>query len=473
MTRKARTKPPRAPKKPRPKPSPGISFVDENQPTIALVGRPNVGKSSLFNALLKEQISITDARAGTTRDRVLHPVVLDDKPCELLDTGGIGIVDKEDLSDLVETQIDAALATASIFALIVDAKEGLTPMDTRVARRLRALGRPVVLVVNKTEGLDKDQAIGEFARLGYDQVVATSAVHRLGIGDLEEALATHLPDAPEEPPGWEDLPKLAVVGRRNVGKSSFVNALAKKTRAIVSDVAGTTRDAVDLFLKKDNQKFCLIDTAGLRRIKEPHGPVEFFAQVRTERALRRADVVLLMLEAKEGISTTDQKTANLIVETFKPCVIVVNKWDQAKDLTTSEYADYVEKRLPGLRFAPICFTTAIEAQRCWQTIDVALEVYKLSRTEVSTGKLNRMIDEAERKHEPPIKKTKKPKLMYGVQVAVGPPTFVVYCRHAEKIDDRYNRYMSRFLREHMDLEEIPVRVFFREAPRDDPRKRFN
>jgi GTP-binding protein len=262
------------------------------------------------------------------------------------------------------------------------------------------------------------------------------------------------------------VPKIAVVGRRNVGKSSFVNALARKERTIVSEVAGTTRDAVDLLLEKDGQRFCLIDTAGLRRMKEPHGPVEFFAQVRTERAIRRADVILLMIETKEGVSTTDQKTAALIEETAKPCVVVVNKWDQAEDVATGDYAEYVTKRLQGLRHAPVCFTTAADGRRCWQTLDVALDLYRISRTEVPTPRLNKTLEDAERRHEPPVRRSRKPRLLYGVQVSVGPPTFVVYCRHPDYIDDKYKRFLSRYLRQHLDLTEVPVRIFFRSAPRE-------
>jgi GTP-binding protein len=439
--------------------------VTSMYPTVALVGRPNVGKSSLFNALLKREISITDARAGTTRDRVLHPIVINEKPCDLMDTGGIGIVDSQDLTKDIEQQIEKAIYAATVLVLVVDAQEGLTSLDREVAARLRKLNRPLIVAANKTEGKEAKVTMSEFSELGIEPVVATSAVHRLGLDDLEEAIAAHVPTVDERQDEWENIPRIAVVGRRNVGKSSFCNILAREDRTIVSPIAGTTRDAIDMVLEKDNQRFCLVDTAGLRRMKSPEGPVEFFAQVRTERAIRRADVILMMLDANEGISTTDRKTADMIAEEFKPCLIVVNKWDLKKGVMTGEYVKYIEGRLPSLRFAPITFTSAVSGARCWQTMDVALDLYEQSSTQVPTPALNKAIERAEFEHEPPASKGYKPRLLYGVQVAVRPPTFVVHCRHAERIDKKYQRYLSGRLREILDLSEVPVRLLLRDAPR--------
>lgn len=439
-------------------------------PTVALVGRPNVGKSSLFNALLKREIAITDARAGTTRDRILYPLALDGKPCDLMDTGGIGVADKQDLSADIETQIQKAILAATVLVFVVDAKDGLTPLDRAVAARLRKLNRPLVVAANKSEGQAAKLALAEFSALGIEPVVATSALHRLGLDTLEEAVAVHLP-APLETAAagaagaWEGLPRLAVVGRRNVGKSCFCNALAREDRTIVSPTPGTTRDSVDILIEKDNCRFCLVDTAGLRRMKEPEGPVEFFAQVRTERAIRRCDVVLLMLAARDGVSTTDRKTADLILEEHRPCLIVVNKWDQNSGVRTGDYVEYLEKRLPTLRHAPVAFTSAVSGTRCWQTLDVALDLYRQASTQVPTPVLNKAIERAEREHEPPTCKRYKPRLLYGVQVTVRPPTFVIHCRHADVIDKKYRRYLSARLREILDLSEIPVRLFLREASR--------
>ena len=434
-------------------------------PAVALVGRPNVGKSSIFNALLGREVSITDKTAGTTRDRVLHPVQLAGKACDLVDTGGIGIVDRQDLSDLVEDQILAGVQTAHVLVLVVDCKEGLTPADRHIASRLRRTGRPIVVAANKSEGREASLTVGEFASLGFDPVVPTSALHRLGLDELSEAVSELLPEAAKTDEDWDDLPRLAMIGRRNVGKSSFVNSLARQERTIVSDVAGTTRDAVDLLLQKDNRRFWLIDTAGLRRMKEPEGPVEFFSQVRTERAIRRADVVLFMLDARDGLSTTDLKSADLVREQHKPCVVVVNKWDLAKQAVTGEYAAYLEGRLPSLRRAPICFTSAKKNTRCWQTLDVALDLYDQASMEVATPQLNAAIEKAEREHEPPIRKGRKPRLLYGVQVGVRPPTIVVHGRHTKVIDAKYKRYLSSRLAESLGFEEVPIRILLRESAR--------
>lgn len=453
----------KAPKIDRRKPG----LVDRMYPTVALVGRPNVGKSSLFNALLKREVSITDARAGTTRDRVLYPIKIREKSVDLMDTGGIGIVDKQDLSREVEEQIQKAIHAATILVLVVDAKDGLTPLDREIAARLRKLNRPMVLCANKTEGKDAQVLMNEFSELGIQPIVSTSAVHRIGLDDLEEAIAPHIGAVPEDGVDWEGLPRIAVVGRRNVGKSSFCNALAQEERTIVSPIAGTTRDAVDVTLEKDGQKFCLIDTAGLRRMKTPEGPVEFFSQVRTERAIRRCDVVILMLSALDGVSTTDRKTADIILEEYKPCLIVVNKWDlNEKGVSTGEYAKYIEAKLPTLRHAPVTFTSAMTGARCWQTVDVALDLYRMSSTKVPTPQLNKLIERAEFEHEPPAYKGYKPRLLYGVQVAIRPPTFVINCRHADKIDKKYQRYLSARMREMLDIAEVPVRMFLRDAPRD-------
>ena len=439
--------------------------IRNNYPTVALVGRPNVGKSSIFNALLKQELSITDARAGTTRDRVLHPIEFCGKPCDLMDTGGIGIVDKQQLSAGIEMQIQKAIHAATVLVQVVDAQEGLTPLDREISARLRRLNRPMLLAANKTEGTEAKLIVSEFSELGIEPVVAVSAVHRQGLDDLEEAIAAKIPQVQGEIKEWENFPRIAVVGRRNVGKSSFCNALAHEERTIVSAVPGTTRDSVDMLLEKDSQKFVLVDTAGLRRTVAPEGPVEFFSQVRTERALRRCDVVMLMLSSREGISTTDRKLCDQIAEECKPTLIVVNKWDESKGVQTGDYLKYIEERLPSLRHSPVAFTSAITGTRCWQAMDVALDLYRQSSTKISTPKLNKALERAEFEHEPPANKGFKPRLPYGVQVAIRPPTIVVNCRHADKIDKRYGRYLQNRLREILDLEEVPIRIFFRDAPR--------
>jgi GTP-binding protein len=239
--------------------------------------------------------------------------------------------------------------------------------------------------------------------------------------------------------------------------------LAREERSIVSPVPGTTRDSIDMLLEKDGRRFCLIDTAGLRRMKEPEGPAEFFSQVRTERSIRRADVVLLMISAAEGVSTTDRKTADLILEEYRPCLIVVNKWDQHKGVETGEYLKYLEERLPTLRHAPVAFTSALTGARCWQALDVALDLFRQAASRVPTPQLNKAIERAELEHEPPASRGRKPRLLYGVQVASGPPTFAIHCRHAKRIDKKYGRYLSLRLREILGISEIPIRLFLREA----------
>lgn len=441
-------------------------------PALALVGRPNVGKSSLFNALLRREIAITDSRPGTTRDCVLHPAEFNGKPCDLVDTGGIG---GEALSGggdgilppkLVEEQITAAISTADIAVLVTDALAGLTTADREIAARLRRLNKPVVFVVNKTESERARENVGEFAALGFGDPVLTAAVHRLGLDELSAAVAAMLPEpvARDTETDWEEVPRIAVVGRRNVGKSTFVNRLAGAARTIVSDVAGTTRDAVDVLVERGEQRFCLIDTAGLRRLKQAEGPVDFFAQVRTERAVRRADIVVLMLSAPDGVGQTDLKTTDFIVSQYKPCVILVNKWDLVSGRhTAEEYGDRLFFRLPNLRGSPLCFISSTHGTRCDRALRHVMKAYNLSRARISTPKLNKALEEAEQAHEPPVHKKWKPRLLYGVQVGISPPTFVVYCRHAKSINRRYLRYLRRRLATTLELEGQPLRLIMREA----------
>lgn len=443
-------------------------------PAVALVGRPNVGKSSLFNALLRREISITDARPGTTRDNVLHPLEVGGKPCDLVDTGGIG---GEGYSgggdgvlppDLIKTRINAALATADVLIFVVDAQDGLTTADRAIAAQLRRLNRPLLLVANKTESQKAQDNIVEFDELGLGAAVGTSAAHRLGLDDLENALAALLPApvAGDTETDWESIPRLAVIGRRNVGKSSFVNRISGKEQTIVSTVPGTTRDAVDVLVERRGRRFCLIDTAGLRRLRQSEGPVDFFAQVRSERAVRRADVVLLMISGVDGLTHVDLKTADFVVKHFKPCVLIVNKWDLVRGRTkAADYADYLFHRLPDLSGSPICFVSAKHGTRCTRPLQYAFRLHRLSRTKIPTSRLNVALETAETAHEPPVFKQRKPRLLYGVQVGVSPPTFVVYCRHAKYIEERYQRYLRRRLSELLEMQGAPFRLFLREAER--------
>jgi GTPase len=437
--------------------------------TVAIVGRPNVGKSSLFNALAGERIAITDATPGTTRDRLLRNIRWDGKSFDIVDTGGIGIVDRQDLSAEIEEQIDAAIAQADLLLFIVDAHDGVTPEDRRVAERLRRLGKPVVAAANKADNDVLAAVAGEFAALGLGEFTPFSASHRRNLDIIRDRIVSHIgaaagPEAPDE------AIKVAVVGRRNVGKSTFVNTLCDARRVIVSDVSGTTRDAVDVRLERGKSRFILIDTAGLRKRGQVDASVDFYAAQRTEESIRRADVVLFMIDCIEGLSTVDRKLAVFIDECYRPALIAVNKWDLAGAVTTGKYDAYLRKRLPQFDHAPRAFICARSGAQVLQAMSVVRELYEQSGVHVPTARLNAILKAAVERHSPPLPRsgTHKPRMFYAVQTGVRPPTVTIFVNRPPMFKEPYMRYLTSFFRESMRAAEIPVKIILR--PRGSKKK---
>lgn len=433
-------------------------------PLVAIVGRPNVGKSSLLNRLAGSRISIVDSTPGVTRDRVSAIVTHGDVTMEVVDTGGIGVVDRDELDDHIERQIEFAVRGANLILLVADVRAGVMPLDRRVADRLRPRAQeiPVLLVVNKVDAARFEADTGEFYALGFGDPIPVSAREAYGSRDLLDAVVQRL--GPTGELDVEPVMKLAVVGRRNVGKSTFVNSLAQEERVIVSKVPGTTRDAVDVRFEKDGREFLIIDTAGVQRRRRLKDPVEFYSQVRTEHAVRRADVALFLLDASEEITRADKKIGELIVSTHRICVVVANKWDlSGGSVATEAYAEYLVKRIPGLRFAPVVFTTAKDSRNVQSAIDLAQHLYKKARRRVGTGELNRIV-EAIRQHHPPRvrEKNREAKVYYATQVGTAPPTFVFFVNEPRLFSREYRRYVENSLRQALpDFEEIPIRVLFR------------
>ncbi|MEM7262799.1 MAG: ribosome biogenesis GTPase Der, partial [Planctomycetota bacterium] len=361
-------------------------------PTVAIVGRPNVGKSTLFNRLAGRRVSIVHDRPGVTRDRIIAEIELDDRQIELIDTGGIGIVDRDDLSPDIHLQIDTAIASASVILFLVDARDGPQPLDVEVAERLRATEIPLIVLANKCETNVAQQGIGEFYRLGVGEPLPLSAEHNEGIYDLRERIVDALP--PENDEEFEDPAlKIAIVGRRNAGKSTLINAILDEERVIVSDIPGTTRDAVDVRFTKDDREFVAIDTAGMVRKAKLKDSVEFYAQQRSLEAIRRAEVGILLLDAEHGVSQLDKRIASDIVSEYRACVIGVNKWDLVRNKTSmGEYGEYLSAVLPGLSYAPVVFLTAKDGRNIWDVISVAQSLSKQGRSRVSTGVLNRAVE---------------------------------------------------------------------------------
>ena len=437
-------------------------------PIVAIVGRPNVGKSSLLNALVGRRIAIVDATPGVTRDRISAPCeLLADETgargyIELVDTGGMGIEDSDRLTDHVEAQIDYAIEAASVILFVVDAREGIVSLDRTAARRLRRSNTPVVLVANKIDIADMASERGEFFGLGFGEALPISAAHATGLADVLDAVAERLGDAPAGP-APEDTMKLAIVGKRNAGKSTFINALAGADRVIVSEVPGTTRDSVDVNVELDGRTFMLIDTAGVRKRKSLSGDIEYYSRHRALRSIRRTDVVALMIDASVPVSQVDKYLAGEIAEQFKPVVLMVNKWDLARDSAAGEdYADYLGKAFPELSFAPISLTTATEGENVRETIVLAEQLFRQSRTRVTTGELNTYIEEIVALRGPSHKAgTRPPKIYYAAQIAVAPPTIVCFVNDVRSFGEGYRRFMLNRLRERTPYCEVPIRVMFR------------
>ena len=431
-------------------------------PVVTIIGRPNVGKSSLLNAISGKMISIVEPTAGVTRDRVSTIVEVGDRYFELIDTGGVGVVDADELSDHVEHQINQAIALADLVLFIVDIREGILPLDQKIARMLRKENLDVILVANKADSGSQMGGIGEFNRLGFGEAIPVSAANHYNKASVLEEVIEKLKDLPDEKPKQEEM-KIALVGKRNAGKSSFINAIVGEDRVIVSEVPGTTRDAVDVRFEKDGKCFVAIDTAGVRKKNKMADNIEFYGFTRAERSIKRADVVLFVIDATLKISQVDKKLAHMIMEEHKACILVINKWDLVKEFAGAEdYEEYLTEVLPGLGHAPLAFTTAKEGKNIQTVLDLASELYKKASTQIPTGMLNRAIEEiSEAKVGGSKKKGGFPKIYYGTQVAVRPVSLLLFVNDPGLFTDNFMRFATNRLGELLDLEEVPIRLMLR------------
>jgi GTP-binding protein len=447
-------------------------------PQVAIVGRPNVGKSSLFNWIAGRRIAIVDPTPGVTRDRLTAPVQVNGRYLELTDTGGMGIEDMDRLTADVERQIGHALDRASVVLFVVDARAGVVPLDELVADRLRGIDKPVLLVANKADHDRLDEQVGEFYKLGFGTVYPVSAQQNRGGPDLLRAVLDRLPaDLPAEAPPPAESLKLAIVGRRNTGKSTFINALANEERTIVSEVEGTTRDSVDVRFEKDGKTIVAIDTAGVRNRGKLQSDIEFYSLARAERSIRRADVVLHFLDAAKTVSMVDKQLAGYVLENYKPAIFVVNKWDLAKgQIVTGELAEYIHQTFPSLDFVPIVFITAKEGKNVQMALDLAQNLHKQATQRVTTGDLNRVVQRALLDQSPPVRSNQLPKVYYATQVATNPPTIVLFTNGPELFDKTYLRYLLKTFRDQLPFHDVPIKLYVRAKQRDDdgdgePKKR--
>ncbi|MDR0867591.1 MAG: ribosome biogenesis GTPase Der [Planctomycetota bacterium] len=435
---------------------------------VAIIGRPNVGKSTLFNRLAGSRIAIEAPLAGVTRDRVLYPLTINDRSFDLIDTGGIGIVDKQSLETLVEKQIAVAIAEAAVILFLVDSRDGLVPLDQTVAERLRQEKKgKVILVATKVDSPKMEDNLPSFHALGFGDAIPVSALGNRHVDEIEDAILTALPPPTptEEPVSGLNLLKIAFVGRRNVGKSSIVNQLCGGERVIVSDTPGTTRDSVDVIIERGGEKFVAIDTAGLRKRGQMDDVMEFFGHLRSERAISRADAVVMMLDATAEISKVEKRLGDLIREEYKPCVIVLNKWDLAKaqrpDITLTGFQDYVAENLPGLHYCRLAAASAKTGENVWNLIKACRDLQAQASRETRTAAINQALAAAFKQRHPRAVGGKIGKIYYGNQVGTRPPTFLLFCNNPAVFDDSYRRYLENSFREALNYPDIPLKLIFK------------
>ena len=434
------------------------------KPIVAVVGRPNVGKSTLFNKLIGQRLSIVDDTPGVTRDRIYGDAEWLNRKIMLVDTGGIEPKTDDVILAGMRAQAQLAIETACVIIMVTDLKSGVTATDLEVASMLQRSGKPIVLCVNKCDKVGEPPAeIYEFYNLGLGDPIAVSSVHGHGTGDLLDAVFEYLPDSMFDEED-DDIINVAVIGKPNAGKSSLVNKISGEERSIVSDIAGTTRDAIDTMVTNDNGKFNFIDTAGLRRQSRVDDRIEKYSVLRAKMAIERADVCVIMIDGHDGFTEQDSKVAGLALEQGKACIIAVNKWDIVdKDGTTMDsYRKKLMKDFSFMPFAPIIFISAKTGQRIDRLFELIKYVYSQNTMRISTGKLNDILADATARVQPPSDKGKRLKIFYMTQASTRPPTFVCFCNRADLFHFSYQRYLENQIRSTFGLEGTPVRFIIRE-----------
>ena len=435
-----------------------------SKPVVAIVGRPNVGKSTLFNALAGEMISIVKDTPGVTRDRIYADVSWLDKEFTLVDTGGIEPESKDIILSQMREQAQIAIDTADVIIFLTDVRQGLVDADSKVADMLRRSAKPVILVVNKVDNFEKFMPdVYEFYNLGIGDPMPVSSASRLGIGDMLDEVVKYFPQGAGEEEE-DDRPRVAIVGKPNVGKSSIVNKLLGEQRVIVSDIAGTTRDAIDTEIKYNGREYVFIDTAGLRRKSKIKEELERYSIIRAVTAVERADVVLMVIDAVEGATEQDAKIAGIAHERGKGVIIVVNKWDaiEKTDKTMREYENQIRQILSFMPYAEIMYVSALTGQRLTKLYDRIDMVIANQTLRVATGVLNEILTEAVAMQQPPSDKGKRLKLYYMTQVAVKPPTFVIFVNDKELMHFSYTRYLENKIREAFGFRGTALKFYIRE-----------
>ncbi|MFL0268145.1 ribosome biogenesis GTPase Der [Candidatus Clostridium radicumherbarum] len=433
------------------------------KPIVAFVGRPNVGKSTLFNKIAGKRISIVEDTPGVTRDRVYAEAEWLKYNFTIIDTGGIEPESEDIILSQMRRQAQIAIDTANVIVFIVDGKEGLTGADAEVAQMLRKSKKPIVLVVNKIDNLTDEDNAYEFYNLGIGDPITISASQALGLGDMLDKVVSYFPENSEDAED-EEFIKIAMIGKPNVGKSSLINKLLGEDRVIVSDIPGTTRDAIDSVLETDEGKFILIDTAGLRRKSKIKEEIERYSAVRTLAAIERANVCILMIDAEDGISEQDEKIIGYAHEQGKAIMIIVNKWDliEKDDKTMQNFKKNLQYNLSFIDYAPYLFISAKTGQRVHKVLEMAKNCYDNSCRRISTGLLNDVINKAVLMKEPPIVGLKRLRIYYVTQVDTKPPTFIFFINDYNSVHFSYERYLLNQIRENFNFEGTAIKIQFRE-----------
>ena len=440
-----------------------------SKPVVAIVGRPNVGKSTLFNALAGEKIAIVKDTPGVTRDRIYAEVNWLDKEFTLIDTGGIEPDSRDVILSQMREQAQIAIDTADVILFMTDVKQGLVDSDSKVADMLRRSHKPVILVVNKVDNFNKMMPdVYEFYNLGIGDPVPISASERIGIGDMLDKVLAYFPEGAGQEEE-DDRPRVAIVGKPNVGKSSIINRLIGKDRVIVSDIAGTTRDAIDTEVVHNGKEYVFIDTAGLRRKNKIKEELERYSIIRTVTAVERADVVLMVIDAVEGITEQDAKIAGIAHDRGKGVIVVVNKWDaiEKNDKTIYEYTRKLKETLSYMPYAEYIFVSALTGQRMEKLFELIDMVRENQTLRVATGVLNEIVTEAVAMQQPPSDKGKRLKIYYVTQVAVKPPTFVIFVNDKELMHFSYTRYLENKIREAFGFRGTSLKFIIRERKEKD------
>lgn len=430
---------------------------------IAIVGRPNVGKSTLFNRLVGTRQAIMHDQSGVTRDRHYGRSEWAGVSFTIIDTGGY-VADSEDIFErAIRQQVELAVEQADVILFVVDTQSGLHPLDQEFAKVLRRQAKPIFVVANKAETPARLQQAHEFYALGFEHVYPVSAQTGSGTGDLLDAVIRHL--KPNEATSTqESLPRIAIIGKPNVGKSSFVNVLLGEERSIVTDIAGTTRDAIDAHYKAFGKEFILTDTAGLRRKSRIKDNIEFYSVMRTLRAIENSSVCIMMIDAQEGITAQDISILHLAEKAGKGMVIMVNKWDliEKDHMTYKRYQDAIITKISPMDYIPILFTSVINKQRVYQTIEMAIQVYENKHKRIPTSQLNDVLQKSIAQYPPPAHRGQLIKIKYITQLPTSTPSFALFCNHPKYISTSYQRYLENQIRKHFGFEGVPLRLYFRE-----------